>query len=112
MRSIANGPTGNIWKAVGVAKDVNPNAIPTNLIVGGVNVDPKGIAGAFGNYFSNKIEANVSKSCVDVNGVYNGKCKIIVQNRNFIVSFRVILIIITWLWMSFNNYDNTIDIEE
>ena len=83
VRSVANGPAGNLWRAVGVARDVNPDAIPTNLTVGGENIDPKGIAGAFGNYFFNKIKSNVSKSSINVNGVYNGKCKIIVQNRNF-----------------------------
>ena len=66
MRGIASGTNGNIWKAVGLAKDVNPDAIPTNLTVGGACVDPKGIAGAFGNYFSSKIKSNVCKARVNV----------------------------------------------
>ena len=42
-----------------------------------------GSAGSFGSYFSQKIATNVAMTNVDTNGVYNGKCKLIVQNRNF-----------------------------
>ena len=34
-------------------------------------------------YFSEKIKLNVSKAKVNLNGVYNGKYKLSVQNRNF-----------------------------
>ena len=54
-----------------------------HLTVGRISVDPLCTAGAFGNYFYSKIKSNVSKAQVNVGGVYNGKCKIIVQNRNF-----------------------------
>ena len=37
----------------------------------------------FGSYFSKKIATNVGKTTVDSAGVYNGKRKLIVQNRNF-----------------------------
>ena len=83
VRSIAHGANGNLWSAVRVAKDINPDAIPAHLTVGGVSVDPQEIAGAFGKYFSSKINSNVSNAKVNVGGVYNGKCKMIVQSRNF-----------------------------
>ena len=47
-------------------------------------------AGAFGNYFFSKIKSNVSKTEVKVGGVYNGKCKLIEQNRNFMTEKDVI----------------------
>ena len=50
---------------------------------GGVSVDPLGVAGTFAKHFYDKIKSNVSKTRVNAAGVYNGKCKIIVQNRNF-----------------------------
>ena len=31
VRSAANGTKGNIWRAVGMAKDLNPDTIPTNI---------------------------------------------------------------------------------
>ena len=83
VRGFADGSNGSIWRAVGAAKDLNPNAIPANLTVGGVRVEPGWAAGAFAEHFSEKIALNVSRARVDVNGVYNGKLKLIVQNRNF-----------------------------
>ena len=35
------------------------------------------------NQDSQKVNSNVSKARVNAGGVYNGKCKLIVQNRNF-----------------------------
>ena len=53
--------------------------------MGGVEVDPQGVAGAFAKHFHEKIKANVTRTKVKASGVYNGKCKIIVQNRNFML---------------------------
>ena len=83
MRSAANATKGNIWRAVGVAKDLNPDTIPSKFTLGGVEVNPRGVAGAFAGHFNEKIRLNVSRTKVDVCGVYNGKYKLIVQNRNF-----------------------------
>ena len=41
------------------------------------------VAGAFATHFSEKIKLNVARARVNANGVYNGKCKMLVQNRNF-----------------------------
>ena len=81
--SFVNGSSAGIWKAVGAANDLNPNAIPTNLTVGGQIIDPGRRAGAFAHYFSSKIAANVNRARVNANEVYNGKNKLIVQNINF-----------------------------
>ena len=83
VRGFVNGSSAGIWKAVGAANDLNPNAIPNNLTVGGQIIDPACRAGAFALYFSNKIKANVNGARVNANEVYNGKNKLIVQNRNF-----------------------------
>ena len=82
-RSATVGPTVNIWKAVNLAKNVNVNSIPKNLTRGGVPVAEGTVAESFANFFRDKIGDNVSKTNVNSNAVYNGKCKLIVQNRNF-----------------------------
>ena len=40
-------------------------------------MNPLGVAGAFAGHFNEKIKLNVSRTRVDVGGVYNGKCLII-----------------------------------
>ena len=40
------------------------------------------IANSYAGYFSLKVTSNVKKTKVDPN-VYNGKCKMLVQNHNF-----------------------------
>ena len=83
VRSATSGAGGNIWGAVRVAKDLNPDAIPDNLTLGGTAILPGNVAGSFATHFNDKIKSNVLKSKVNVGGVYNGSCKLIVQNRNF-----------------------------
>ena len=34
------GGGGNLWKEEGVAKDLNPDKIPSNLTLGGVRLAP------------------------------------------------------------------------
>ena len=77
------GSSSSIWKAVGAAKDLNPNVIPANLTVEGASVSPHNLAGAFASYFNNKVQSNVNRAIVNAGGVFNGKCKLIVQNINF-----------------------------
>ena len=81
VRCAANGTKGNIWRAVGIAKDLNPDTIPANMTLGGVKVDPFNVAGAFAKHFADKIKSNISTARVNANGVYNGKCKMLVQNE-------------------------------
>ena len=54
-----------------------------NLTLVGVPVGPAKVANTFAKHFSDKIRLNVGKTMVNANGVYNGKCKLIVKNRNF-----------------------------
>ena len=75
--------SANLWKAVKLAKNLVTNELPTDLTLGGVPVAGSDIANSFAKHFSEKIKLNVSKTNVNVNGVYNGKCKLLMQNRNF-----------------------------
>ena len=82
VRKAALGPNTNIWKAVKLAKNICLHDIPLNMTLGGVNVPPADIANAFASFFSKKIKTNSDMASIKDN-VYNGKCRLIVQNRNF-----------------------------
>ena len=83
IRRVGLGNGANLWKAVKLAKNIVTSELPSNLTVGGAPVPVGGAANSFANYFSEKIRTNSSKTKVDFEGVYNGKCKLIVQDRNF-----------------------------
>ena len=83
VRKAAMGGKVNLWKAVKVAKNQNVESIPENLTLGGLPIPEGCAAESFGYHFFDKIRLNVRKTKVDLNNVYNGKCKLIVQNRNF-----------------------------
>ena len=72
----------NIWKAVKVAKDLSTMGIPPNLTISGVPVPVGAFANSFASHFHNKVELNTRKTTVK-STVYNGKCQLIVANRNF-----------------------------
>ena len=62
---------------------MNANSIPVNLTCGGVPTAEGRTAQAFGHYFYTKIKSNIEKTCINKDTIYNGKNKMIVQNRNF-----------------------------
>ena len=76
------GPKTNIWKAVKVAKDLTTMGLPPNLTIGGVPVPVGAFANSFASHFHNKVELNTLKTVVK-STVYNGKCQLVVTNRNF-----------------------------
>ena len=51
--------------------------------MGGLPIAVGRSADSFAEHFHEKVKLNVAKTKVVVNNVYNGKCKLIVQNRNF-----------------------------
>ena len=46
---------------------------------------PNDIPGAFARHFHDKIVLNAGRTKIVPDSVYNGKCKLIVQNRNFMI---------------------------
>ena len=59
--------------------------IPLNMTLAGVPVTVDQRAQKFADHFHQKVITNVNNATVNSNTVYNGKCKMIVQNRNFII---------------------------
>ena len=65
-----------------IAKNLNVDSLPKNLSLGGIPVAENDIANSFALHFSKKVTSNVKKTKINPN-VYNGKCKMLVQDRNF-----------------------------
>ena len=69
-----------LWKAVRLARDLNPDSIPMDLKVRGIPI-PHGLrAESFAKHFIDKVNMNANKTKVDQN-VYNGKNNLIVGCR-------------------------------
>ena len=86
VRRLATASKGNVglWKAVKLAKNLNNNDIPKNMSLGGLPVSQLNLANAFAEYFDSKVKSGVASAVINPDVVYNGKCKLIVQNRCFI----------------------------
>ena len=56
VRSHAKGQKQNLWKAVKVARGLNPDEIPSDLTLGGVPVATNDVAGSFARHFADKIK--------------------------------------------------------
>ena len=89
VRRAASGGSANLWKAVKLAKNLVNNELPSDLTLGGAPAACGDVANSFARHFSEKIKLNVSKTSVNLNIVYNGKCKLLVQNRNFMQKLDV-----------------------
>ena len=86
--AVGAGNGGDIWKAIKIAKNVNMATMPENLTLGGLPIATHEISNAFASYFAHKVTTHAQNSIVKP-GVYNGKNKIIVQNRNFMTKTDV-----------------------
>ena len=53
------------------------------MSLGGVPVAGSDLADAFASHFDNKVRTSVALARVDPNGVYNGRCQLLVQDRFF-----------------------------
>ena len=72
-----------LWKAVKAAKNLNVECLPNNMTLGGNLVAGSDLVDAFACHFDSKVRAAVTLARVDPNGVYNGRCQLIVQDRFF-----------------------------
>ena len=53
------------------------------MSLGGIPVAGSDLADAFASHFDSKVRTNVALARVDPNGVYNGRCQLMVQDRFF-----------------------------
>ena len=82
VKHAAVGGSASLWKAVKLAKNLNTENIPENLTLNDIPVAPGTSAECFARYFKKKIRSTSTECKLD-DGVYNGKCKLIVGCRNF-----------------------------
>ena len=80
--ALGNPGSGSLWRSVKIAKNLNCESLTARLTLSGVPIATADRAEAFAAFFHEKITSHAQKTKVCQN-VYNGKNKIIVQNRNF-----------------------------
>jgi hypothetical protein len=64
--------------------------IPLNLTLDGNPIGEGDTATCFAKKICEKVQSNVARATLDANGVYNGKCHLLVQNRNFMKKLDVL----------------------
>ena len=79
---ILPGNSHSLWSAIKVAKNHSSNSIPKNLTLAGQPVNECEAANAFACYFHDKIVEIKNNTLIDTS-VYNGKRKLLVDNRFF-----------------------------
>ena len=89
VKEAAMGNKANLWKAVKMAKDQNVEQIPKNLTLAGLPIAAADVPNSFAAYFNEKVENTVARAKVINQGLYNGTCKLMVQNRNFMTRLDV-----------------------
>ena len=88
IRKIVNGSSSGLWKAVNRAKNLNFEQIPADMTMDGHKVQTNSRAQCFAEYFCGKVFCHFNKSIVK-NDIYNGKCKLVVANRDFMTRWDV-----------------------
>jgi hypothetical protein len=71
-----------LWKAVKIAKDLPTDNLPAILTLNNVEINEIDLPNTFSDFFHNKI-STMNRNCPVSPNVYNGKCKLIVDNRFF-----------------------------
>ena len=81
-RNLIAGNSKSLWNAVNLAKDINPNQIPSMMQVNGHPIHPAELSETFACFFDEKVKSIVESCKVD-NDVYNGKRKVHSTDKNF-----------------------------
>ena len=81
-RNLIAGNSKSLWNAVNLAKDINPNLIPSMMQVNGHPINPIELSETFACFFDEKVKSIV-ESCKVGNDVYNGKRKVHSTDKNF-----------------------------
>ena len=79
---IIPGNTQSLWKAVNIAKDINCPTLPSPMLHENVEIPPDKLSNYFAEFFNNKIKNALDSTQINQN-VYNGKRKVISNNKMF-----------------------------
>ena len=84
----------SLWQAVKIAKDMNPNSIPSNLTDSTIPIPNSHIPDAFADYFEKKVNDIYNEAKIDPQ-IYNGKRKLNSENKFFMTETDIIACIKT-----------------
>ena len=94
QRSIIPGNSKTLWKAVNIAKNINPNPIPEVIFLDNVKISQNDAPEAFASHFESKIN-KIVEECRISNSVYNGRNKINVPDLNFMSEENILKVVKT-----------------
>ena len=80
--TVIPGNNHSLWAAVNTAKNLSSNHIPKNITKNGIPINQHDTANVFAGYFHDKVRNIKTNTKID-NAVYNGKLKLLVDNRFF-----------------------------
>ena len=79
---ILPGNSKSLWTAVNIAKNLPSPKLPINMSLNGLSINPNDLPDSFAVFFRNKVQRIVENTKIDP-GVYNGRNKIVVDDRFF-----------------------------
>ena len=79
---ILPGNSKTLWRAVNIAKDINPPKLHSEFIINNLPIPRNNAPDAFADFFSNKVITLTNEAKVNEN-VYNGKLKVQATVKNF-----------------------------
>ena len=87
-RSLVPGNSKSFWNAINVAKDINRNEIPNNMMCDGLQIDSDNLSDAFAQFFDSKVKS-INETCRVNDNVYNGSQKVNGLESNFMTTRNV-----------------------
>ena len=88
-KDIRPGNSKSLWRAVGIAKNMNTDELPETMYYNGVEIDNKELQEAFAEHFEEKISTLINNAVISQN-VYNGSEKIRTNDKNFMTPDKVL----------------------
>ncbi len=88
-KDIIPGNNRSLWRAVGIAKNLNQEELPETMYHNGNKINNDELAEKFSEFFERKIENLTSNAIINAQ-VYNGTNKINVNDLNFMSSDKVL----------------------
>ena len=81
-KGILPGNSKTLWRAVNIAKDMNPPKLPDVFIINDEPIPKNNVPDSFAEFFNNKVKLLANEAKINQN-TYNGKAKVITTDENF-----------------------------
>ena len=83
------GNSKTLWRAVNIAKDINPPKLPDAFIINNEPIPKNKVPDTFAEFFNNKITLLANEAKVN-EFTYNGKAKVKATDKNFMTYNAII----------------------